>query len=650
VSAPAPISHRQAVGDFARALRYVAPLKGLFAGKIAYMIAGFVPAVVLPWPVKVLIDHVIQGMPLDETRYPFFLQPLVDALEGLGPAGIAVAVVLFSGGMLVVFGGWGDDESRDSTSAELGEGSDTATRSENDANFAFSFMGGLLGWLEYRLHLRLSQRLNHHYRSALFERIQRLPMAHLDDQRIGDAIYRLMYDTPQITEVCTRLVLTPAIAPLQIGVTVWVMSLTFGDAPIVLWAAAGLVPVTLLVTLPFTNATRRRALQARASGAVATTTIEEGLSNVLAVQSLGGSARERQRFEDDSWASYDESRRYLWLWIVVGFVAGTAGIAVAVGVFYALSDRVFAGEMSLGDLGVILSFYGQLSFLGDQVSRLWIYLQDNAAGLRRVFELMDRPGDPQPADAVPLPELREGFRLEGVSVRYPDGTEALRGVDLEARRGRMLALCGPAGSGKTTLAYLFPRFLSPSSGRITVDGVDLAAVDRDDLRRRIAFVFQEPALFDATVAENIRIGKPDASDTELRRAAEQAGADEFIERLPRGYDTPLGRGGGRLSMGQKQRLAIARALVRDAPVLVLDEPTSALDPETEMRLVASLREASRDRLVIVIAHRLSTIRSADEIAFLDEGRVRERGSHAELMARPDGAYRRFVELQAADAA
>ncbi len=644
------VSHRDALRDFWRALRYVAPIKGLFAGKVAYTLVGLVPALVLPWPMKVLIDHVIQGVPFDDTRYPFFFQPFVDGLRGASPSEIAIAVTVLSGVLLAVFGGWGSGTSRDATSAGLGQGTDPATRSENDANAGLSFMGGIVGYLEYCLSLRLSQALNHHYRSALFERIQHLPMTDLDDQRIGDAMYRLMYDSPQITQVCTQLVLTPVTAPLQIIAIVWVMSLTFGDAPVVLWAAAALVPLTLLITLPFTHAARRRAMQARVSGAVTTTTIEESVTNILVVQSLGGQARERARFETDSWESYTQARRYLWLWIVIGFVAGLGGIFVGAAVFYALSDRIFAGEMTLGDLGVILSFYGQLAFAGDQVARLWIRLQDNAVGLRRVFELMDRPADHQPAGAAPLAELREGFRFEDVSYRYPDGSEVLSGVSFEARRGQMVAIVGPAGAGKTTLAYMFPRFLMPTSGRVWVDGMDLASVDREDLRRQIAFVFQETVLFDASVAENIRLGQPDASDAEVRRAAEQAGAAEFVERLPEGYETRLGRGGGRLSAGQKQRLAIARALVRDVPVLVFDEPTAALDPETELRLATTLGEMRRDHLVLVVAHRLSTIRRADVILFLAEGRIREHGSHAELMARPGGAYRHFVELQTSDAA
>jgi ABC-type multidrug transport system fused ATPase/permease subunit len=212
------------------------------------------------------------------------------------------------------------------------------------------------------------------------------------------------------------------------------------------------------------------------------------------------------------------------------------------------------------------------------------------------------------------------------------------------------ALVGPAGAGKTSLAYLIPRFLSPTAGRVRLDGTDLEELALESLRAQISFVFQETVLFDDTVEGNIRLGREGASEVEVQRAAVLAGADEFIQRLPEGYRTRLGRSGGKLSVGQKQRLSIARALVRNAPILILDEPTSALDSDTEQRLVAALREASKTRLVLVIAHRLSTVRAADQICFLQEGRILERGTHDELMALEGGAYRRFVELQTLGAA
>ncbi|MYE80821.1 MAG: ATP-binding cassette domain-containing protein, partial [Gammaproteobacteria bacterium] len=232
--------------------------------------------------------------------------------------------------------------------------------------------------------------------------------------------------------------------------------------------------------------------------------------------------------------------------------------------------------------------------------------------------------------------------FDGVGLVYPDGREALRNVSFEARVGQTVAIVGPTGAGKTSLAYMIPGFLRPTAGRVLFDGVDLAELDVDAVRAQVAYVFQEHVLFSRSVGDNLRLGRPGASDPEVEDAARTSGAHAFVSALAEGYGTVLGSGGGTLSVGQKQRLSIARGLLRDAPVLILDEPTAALDPETERALVAALRDMKRDRLVFVIAHRLSTLAGADHVLFMEEGRIVEQGSHDALMGRSDGAYRRFV--------
>ncbi|MCZ6782178.1 MAG: ABC transporter ATP-binding protein [Proteobacteria bacterium] len=647
------LSHRETLQVVLRAIRYVGPFKRQFAVKAGLLMISLLPMLILPWPIKILIDHVIEEIPIGEaTRpYPAFLQPLIHALEGATTTEILLWTVGFQLLLFVLIGQFGTTGGeRDTADARLASGHDTATRTENEANEGWSFSGGLFGLFDFRWTMRLTQALNHHYRSRLFERIQSLPMTAFDDERIGDAVYRVMYDTPAITNACYRILLTPLAGPINILLAVLIIGLVFGDQPVLIWSGLSFLPIALVSTFPLARAMRRRSGQSRRAGATTTSTAEEGLSNILAVQSLGGEDRQRERFDRDSWTSFVRYRAVFLMGIAAFLVAAVPGLFVGTYTFLHITDLVVAGELTRGDFALLFTYYMRIVFLSVDIGSLWFRVQENAAGLHRVFFLMDLPGEQDPPGAAPLAPVRRGVHIENVDFDYPDGTRALTGVNLDARLGRMVALVGPAGAGKTTLAYLIPRFVSPSAGRICIDGVDIAGVTADSLRSQVAFVFQETVLFDATVEENIRIGKPDASDTQVHRAARLAGADEFIQRLPQGYATPLGRAGGKLSVGQKQRLSIARALVREAPILILDEPTSALDPETERSLVETLRETSRDHLVMVIAHRLSTVRAADQILFVDDGRIVESGSHDELMARPESAYRRFIDMQTRGAA
>jgi subfamily B ATP-binding cassette protein MsbA len=636
-----------------RALRFVGPFWRAFTVKGVLVVVSLLPMLVLPWPIKILIDHVIDGVPLDHPvrPYPAPIQGLLAHLAGSSPGEIVAWVVGFQLLLFLLVGQFGaGGGERDSAQARLSGGHDTATRTENDANLGWSFAGGLFGLFDFRWTMRLTQALNHHYRSRLFERIQALPMTTFDDERIGDAVYRVMYDTPAITNACYRILLTPVAGPINVITTAWVLKVVFGDHPLLVWSALAFLPISLVATFPLARVMRRASVRSRVAGAVTTTTAEEGVANILAVQSLGGEARQRERFDRDSWTSFGRFRAIFLVGVGAFLAAAVPGVLVVANGFLYVSDLVVGGELSRGDFALLLAYFMRILFTSVDMGSLWFQVQDSAAGLQRVFFLMDLPGEEDPPGARALTEVRQGLQIEDVEYRYPDGTPALRGVSLEAGLGKMVALVGPAGAGKTTLAYLVPRFVRPDSGVLRIDGVDVATLSTHSLRQQVAFVFQETLLFDATVEENIRLGKPGASDAEVRRAAKLAGAEEFIRRLPQGFATPLGRSGGKLSVGQKQRLSIARALVRDAPILILDEPTSALDPETERELVRALQRASRDHLVIAIAHRLSTIRAADEILFLEAGRIVERGSHDELLARPAGSYRRFLEMQTRGAA
>ncbi|HEX2561193.1 ABC transporter ATP-binding protein [Phenylobacterium sp.] len=631
----------------ARALAYIWPMRGRFVVGLVLASIAVVASVVAPWPLKILTDYVVLRKPVtpaEVAEFPPFLQPFMEMMIGWSPQQVAFATVLLAAGFLLTFGVFGQGAAgRDSTDAQLAEGQDTATRTENEANRGRSYASGIWGFLEYRWELRFSQALNHYYRCQLFERIKALPMTTLEDRRIGDSLYRVMYDTPMISAVCQTLIQQPITTVLTIAALGYVLTFSFGDAPEVVWAALAVAPAAFLLTLPLAGFARRRSTQSRLAGGDTTSAIEEGMSNILAIQSLGGWKRERTRFAAASAESFRRFRGVVLANILVLVASGLAQQLLLSAVFLVVSAQIIAGEMSVGDYMVITIYFASMAGSAILTGRLWVDLQDNAAGLKRVFELMDMPVE-QDLGASVLPPIRQGVKMEAVTLVYPDGRKALDAVNFEARVGEIVAIVGPTGAGKTSLAYLIPRFHRPTSGKVTIDGYDLDGVKLESLRSQVTYVFQETHLFGDTIAANIAYAKPHASREEIERVAKVAGAHDFIMALPEGYDTDLGAKGGKLSVGQKQRVAIARGLLRESKILVLDEPTSALDPETERYLVAALEEASKDRAVIIIAHRLSTIVHADRIVFLEDGKVREEGSHAELMAR-GGAYAEFARLQ-----
>ena len=632
-----------------RAMTYIKHFPYRFAAKFVLFAMSLMTPLVLPWPIKIVIDNVILAKAVAPDAFPAYFRPFVSFLDGRTPFEMMVWVLCLGVAMVLLIGGFGSTGgSNDQTDAGMAQGHDKATQTENEANAAYSKFAGLVGFIEFRLQLRLSQALNHLLRSQLFERIQTLPLPLLNDQKIGDSLYRVMYDTPALTNVFFQTIMSPIGAIFTGTLVLVVMSFNYGQAPEIVWLAICILPMQIIAMLPFPRAMRRRSQASRAAGSVTTGNIEEGISNVLAVQSLGGNRRERQRFRGHSDESFKRHRAEVLVGVMYGVANGMARGLMGLIAFYFISSRVIEGVLTPGDYGVLFFYYAWLSGSVTALPYLWIRIQADVPGIRRVFFLMDLPSETARHGAE-LGSIDHGIEMSGVSMAYPDGREALRDIDLTLDVGEITALVGPTGAGKTSLAYLIPGYHDASAGSIRIDGQDINDISLKSLRDQVSYVFQETQLFSDSIRDNIRYGKPDATQEEVERAARIAGAHDFISRLPEGYDTRLGTVTSKISVGQKQRIAIARGLIKPASVLVLDEPTSALDPETESYLVQALHEAAKDRLVVIIAHRLSTIANADKIVFLEDGKIVEQGSHDSLMADTDGHYHRFVTLQSARA-
>jgi ATP-binding cassette, subfamily B, bacterial len=371
--------------------------------------------------------------------------------------------------------------------------------------------------------------------------------------------------------------------------------------------------------------------------------VEQTFGAIAAVQAFTHEQRRRTQFERmaaDTIAAYRRSTSVdLWFKTLVGFVTavGTA-VIMWLGAGYALEGRV--------SVGTILIFLAYLACLYEPLNSV-VYtaslLQYAAAGADRVREILDSPVDVQDAPDARDEILQGQVRFESVSFGY--GSQlVLQDVSLEAQPGQVIAIVGPTGAGKTTLINLLVRFFDPAKGRVLVDGHDLKELKLQALRQQVAIVLQDPFLLPLTVAENLAYGRPEATRQEIEAAAIAASADAFIRQLPQGYDTVIGERGATLSGGEKQRLAIARALLKNAPILILDEPTSALDARTEQQLLTALDRLMAGRTTFIIAHRLSTIREADQIVVLDSGRIVERGRHEELLER-GGLYASLYRQQ-----
>ena len=637
----APLTWREAWRVLVKSWPFVSRFRRLVAIKCVLVFVSLTFYLMTPWPLKIVIDNVIDGHPL--TGIPgAILTPMV----GASRTGLLIAVTLFLVLTVVLIGMIHGDAESLGTNVNSG-GLDQAGITANDANEGGSLWNGLFGYLESHVTIDLTQRMNQSLRTAIYERFLRSPLALYADQKIGDAVFRVMYDSASIGPVFYRGVLAPIMSVFMFVMAIVVLSIQFSNEPVVIVVAILFLPVVAIGSTLFGRAIRDQSQSMRESGSEVMAAFEERVAQVQLIKAFGQESRETAVVDAASWKSFRSTLRMLAIFFVMVIVlAPVCCVLIGYSLYY-LMMQVIAGRMTLGDIVLLASYGGMLANPMGIIGGTWASIQASVAGLRRVHSVLDNLAEPVSDGRGDGLGARVGnLEFDGVAVGY-GATTVLSGVTMSMRAGEMVALAGPSGCGKTTLIHSIPRFIEPSAGTIAFDGVDSRAVAPDTIRARMGFVFQNESLFSTSIEDNIRYGSDSASMADVREAAAMAGAAEFIDRLPDGYATMLGRRGARLSVGQKQRIAIARALLRRPEIIVLDEPAAPLDPVSESDLLKTLTVLARDRIVIIVAHRAGTLAACDKVFFIHGRTIGATGTHAHLLA-TDRDYQAYLAQSAAE--
>jgi ATP-binding cassette subfamily B protein/subfamily B ATP-binding cassette protein MsbA len=550
-----------------------------------------------PWPLKLLIDNVLGTQPM-----PASIAAIAHVLTGDSQAELLVVVVV--GGLLL------------------------------------QLASQVMSTINTQVQVDTGQRMVYSLRARLLAHLQALALRHHIVTRTADSVYRVEADA-----YCVHDLVMSGVLPLLTSVatlTAMFVILVTVDRSLALLSLA-VIPFLYMCLRYYSKRMIDRAERVKELESKLVERLYEILSSIKVVKGFAREPHELQSFKSAGNETMSARLRFTWqeslftLVVTAITLTGTA-LVLAVGGLH-----VLRGELSVGHLLVVTAYlagvYGPLSSIAHTTGSL----QNAIASSRRVREifshtpeLLDAPG------AIDASQITGDIRFENVDFSYRDDRPILREISFSASPGEMVALVGLTGAGKSTLASLIPRFFEPTSGRVLIDGVDVSQYRLRSLRERIALVLQDAMLFGGSVAENIRYGRLEATDEEVEQAAKAAHAHDFIMRLPNGYDTPLAEAGGSLSGGERQRLGIARALLKDAPILILDEPTSSLDALSEEMVFSALRRLRQGRTTVVIAHRLSTIRDANRILVLHEGRIAAQGTHQELLASNE-LYRRMCE-------
>jgi len=554
------------------------------------LIAGF--ELLKPWPLQIVIDNVLGGKP-----FP------IAALS----ASPGILLLLTSVGLVFVH-----------------------------------FGAGALTLLHNYTAIRIGQNMVNDLRGTLYAHLQRLSLAFHSRQRVGDLLYRITADSFAVQTMIMNGAL-PILSALVLLAGMLVV--LFPLDPVLTMLALTVVPVLFVVISLFNRRIIEIAGDVRATESRVYSLVQWAMSSIKVVQAFTKEEEEHRRFMGASRESLQATLR-LYSWQTL--YSGTVNFVIAGGtalVVFAGARAVISGTLSIGQLIVFISYLAQLYAPINQITQSWGLIAGARVGARRIFEILDTEPDLKDGTLnFPPSGARGEVTWSGVSFSYRPDTPILMGIDLKIPVGSKTAVVGPTGAGKSTLLGLLPRFYDPSAGSVAIDGIDVREYTMKSLRNQISMVLQPPLIFPLSVRDNIAYGRPGAADPEIEHAARLARIDDLIASLPAGYDTFLGESGTSLSEGEKQRITIARALLRNAPILILDEPTSALDVTTEALVMAGIEGLMAGRTTFVIAHRLSTVRRCDRIVVLRNGVIIEQGTLPELL-RLDGFFAEYYRTQ-----
>jgi subfamily B ATP-binding cassette protein MsbA len=555
-----------------------------------------------PWPVKVVLDNVLRDKPSSGWLYRWIVWTVgEDPFAILKLAAIAALLI--------------------------------------------ACVGAMASYAEKYLTVSVGQWVMHDLRTMLYAHIQRLSLTYHDKKQTGDLISRATTDIDAIQSFITSGLLGALINTLTLGGMIAVMFHINWRFTLI---ALSVAPPLFAVVFYYTRRIKKASREVRKKEGEIVSVLQESLSSIRVIRAFAREEFEQHRLEEQSLESVEIALRARG---IKAKLAPQVEILVAIGTSLVLwygGRLVLSRTLSAGSLVLFIWYIGKMYKPMQELSKMTDAYSKASVGYERIREILETDGEVKDLPGARLaPRLKGGIEFDNVSFYYEPGTAVLQDVSFKIEPGQTAALVGPTGAGKTTISALIPRFYDPAAGIVKVDGYDVRRLRQKSLRQQISFVLQDTLLFHGPIWYNIAYGKPEASRSEILRAAELANAHEFIEKLPQRYDTLVGERGVTLSGGQRQRIAIARAVIRNSPILILDEPSSGLDAASEKLVFEALDRLMKGKTSIVIAHRLSTIRRADVIFVVQNGAIVEHGRHEELMA-AGGLYSRLYSLQFSD--